>query len=328
ECGGCTVGDLYRMAYERGMIPITITSFEMLRDTLRWCAENGYTYVGHCCYEFYEKRYEIFRKAKEWGAGGVLIDIAGTTCYDLGVEEEEKAYHGEFQVELDLFVEDSEKLMSLKERIHNHGGREKGKRPEPAEELEVFIPESYKYPKVAPGPQEDRTRLPIVKDKDKDIGFIGGKKVPYGEALEKAVDMLLEAHRPTLVVGPLVLWRWNGESEQKAKLVKELKELFPHLSIHVLPDYKPRNGNFDPAREIDPPNPHLSILHGDHDLTLMLGVHCYRTDFVIRLLKKHTGTKIITLCNLYGHPDADVSLSGMTPQKLKELITRAGAYKG
>ena len=38
------------------MIPITITSFELLRDTLKWCAENGYTYVGHCCYEFYEKK--------------------------------------------------------------------------------------------------------------------------------------------------------------------------------------------------------------------------------------------------------------------------------
>ena len=56
ECGGCTVGDAYRLAYQKGMIPITITSFELLRDTLKWCAENGYTYVGHCCYEFYEKK--------------------------------------------------------------------------------------------------------------------------------------------------------------------------------------------------------------------------------------------------------------------------------
>ncbi|NPA41542.1 MAG: DUF116 domain-containing protein [Aquificae bacterium] len=327
ECGGCTVGDLYRMAYERGMIPITITSFEMLRDTLQWCAKNGYTYIGHCCYEFYEKRYEIFRKAKEWGANGVLIDIIGTTCYDLGVEEEEKAYHGEFQVELDLFVEDSAKLLSLKEKVEDHHQREKRERPQPADPLKDFIPEYYKIPKVVSGPEEDKTRLPIVKEQDKNVGFIKGEKVAYEEALEEAVRLILEAQRPTIVVGPLVLWSWNEESRRKAEFVKKLTELFPNLNVHILPDYRPKNKNFDPAREIDPPNPHISILHGKHDLTLMIGVHCYRTDFVIRLLKKHTDTKIITLCNLYGHPDADVSLSGMNPQKLEALVRMLQSFQ-
>ena len=46
---------------------------------------------------FMKKRYEIFRRASEEGAKGVLFDIVGTTCYSLGVEEEEKAYHGEFR---------------------------------------------------------------------------------------------------------------------------------------------------------------------------------------------------------------------------------------
>jgi lipoate-protein ligase A len=320
ECGGCTVGDLYRMAYERGMIPITITSFEMLRDTLRWCAENGYTYIGHCCYEFYEKRYEIFSKAREWGANGVLIDILGTTCYDLGVEEEERAYHGEFQVELDLFVEDSEKILSLKEKVENNGDREKRERPLPAPPLKDFIPEYYKIPKAVSGPEEDRTRLPIVKDKDKNIGFIGGKKVEYDDALERVIELLESSEKPTMIVGPLVLWSWSDESVRKAQLVKKLKELYPKLNIHVLPDYRPKNKNYDPAREVDPPNPHISILHGDHDLTLMIGVHCYRTDFVIRLLRKHTKTTIVTLCNLYGHPEADVSLSGVDPRRLAELV--------
>ena len=322
ECGGCTVGDLYRMAYERGMIPITITSFEMLRDVLRWCGENGYTYIGHCCYEFYEKRHEIFKKAKEWGANGVLIDIIGTTCYDLGIEEEEKAYHGEFQVELDLYVEDSEKILSVKEKIGERNGKNKKEKPIPAEPLKDFIPEYYKIPKVVPGPEEDRTRLPIVKEKSKDIGFIRGKLVSWEEALEEAVDLTLSAERPTLIVGPLVLWSWNGESKKKAELIRRLKDLLPNLNVHILPDYRPKNKNFDPSREVDPPNPHLSILHGKHDLTLMIGVHCYRTDFVIRLLKKHTDTKIVTLCSLYGHPDADVSLSGTDPVRLKTFVER------
>lgn len=320
ECGGCTVGDLYRMAYERGMIPITITSFEMLRDVLQWCGENGYTYIGHCCYEFYEKRYEIFKKAKEWGANGVLIDIQGVTCYSLGIEEEEKAYHGEFQVELDLYVEDSERLLSIKPKIQTLQKRTSAQKPIPNESLREFFPEYYKIPKVAPGPEEDMSRLPVVKETSTEIGFVKGQKVSYEKALKEAVKLLKEAQRPTLIVGPLVLWAWNEEAKKKGELIKELKNKLPHLNLHILPDYKPKNRRVDLSREIDPPNPHLSILHGEHDLTLMIGVHCYRTDFTIRMLRSHTDTKIVTLCTLYGHPDADVSLAGVNAEKLKEFI--------
>ena len=311
------------MAYERGMIPITITSFEMLRDTLRWCAENGYTYIGHCCYEFYEKRYEIFKKAMDWGANGVLIDITGTTCYDLGVEEEEKAYRGEFQVELDLLVEDSEKLLSLKEKVEEHNGRRGRERPEPSEPLKDFIPEHYEIPKAVPGPEEDRTRLPMLEEVDEGVSFVKGKRTEYGKALELAVEMLLKAERPTVIVGPLVLWSWNEEARRKAQLVRELKEFLPNLNIHILPDYRPKSKNFDPAREVNPPSPHVSILYGKHDLTLMIGIHCYRTDLIVRLLRKHTNTKIVTFCNLYGHPEGDISLSGMNSKKLEEFVEEA-----
>ncbi|NPA33010.1 MAG: DUF116 domain-containing protein [Aquificae bacterium] len=320
ECGGCSVGDLYRLAYEKGMIPITITSFEMLRDVLRWCGENGYTYVGHCCYEFYEKRYEIFKKAKEWGANGVLIDIKGTTCYSLGVEEEEKAYHGEFQVELDLYVEDTQRLLAVKSDSPSLQKRKSAQKPVPNENLLHLFPPRYKTPKVAPGPQEDMSRLPIVKESSKDVGFVEGKKVSADEALSNVAKLLLDAKRPTIIVGPLVLWSWNEEAKRKGKLLLELKELLPSLNFHILPDYKPKNKKVDLRREIDPPNPHLSILEGKHDLTLMIGVHCYRTDFTIRMLRSHTDTKVVALCTLYGHPDAHISVAGVSSERLKKLI--------
>ena len=202
--------------------------------------ENGYTYIGHCCYEFYEKRYEIFKKAKEWGANGVLIDIEGVTCYSLGIEEEEKAYHGEFQVELDLYVKDSEKLLSIKPKPQTIQKRTSAQRPIPNETLKEFFPEYYKVPKVAPGPAEDMSRLPIVKETSTEIGFVKGEKVSYEEALKEAVKLLKEAERPTLIVGPLVLWTWNEEAKRKGELIRELKNKLPHLSI----------------------------LHGKHDLTL------------------------------------------------------------
>ncbi|MDQ7083394.1 MAG: carbon monoxide dehydrogenase beta subunit family protein [Aquificota bacterium] len=230
-------------------------------------------------------------------------------------------------MELDLYVEDSEKILSLKETVARNGKKKK-ERPVPSPHLKDFIPEYYRIPKVAPGPEEDRTRLPIVREKSTDIGFIGGEKVSWEEALNEAVKLVSEAERPTLIVGPLVLWDWNEEVRRKAEAVRRLKDLIPNLNIHVLPDYKPKNRKFDPSREIDPPNPHLSILHGRHDLTLMIGVHCYRTDFVIRMLRKHTDTKIVTLCGLYGHPDADVSLSGTDPARLSTFLDRvAGSVR-
>ncbi|HID65376.1 MAG TPA: lipoate--protein ligase, partial [Aquificaceae bacterium] len=188
--------------------------------------------------------------------------------------------------------------------------------------------EGYKIPKVAPGPQEDMSRLPIVRESSTDIGFINGEKVSLDEALNKAVEIIQGAKKPTIIVGPLVLWAWNEESKRKSELIKKLKEHIPNLNIHILPDYKPKNKRVDFSREIDPPNPHLSILHGNHDVTLMIGVHCYRTDFTIRMLRKHTDTKILTLCTLYGHPDADISLAGVNAKRLEQFVERVLHHKG
>lgn len=83
------MGDAYRLAYQKGMIPITITSFELLRDTLKWCAENGYTYIGHCCYEFYEKGMKFFKRQAKRGQR-VYFNIVGTTCYSLGWKKKKR----------------------------------------------------------------------------------------------------------------------------------------------------------------------------------------------------------------------------------------------
>ncbi len=311
ECGGCNVGELYRIARERDMIPITITSFEMLRDTLRWCAENGYTYIGHCCYEFYEKRYEIFSRAKEWGAGGVLLDILGTTCYSLGVEEEEKAYHGEFQVELDIPLEDSEKILSLKE-VRARAETPPESVPEPVEALRHLIPESYEPPRALPAPAEDR--LPFRGDGSS-----------WKRDIQRTAQLLKEAERPVLILGPLVLWSWSAKTERIARLIRELVDALPRLHVLVLPDYRPRSGKFDPLREVDPPNPHLSVLHGGYDLVLIVGVHCYRMDFFVRTIKKHTSAKVVTACFLAGHSSADASVADLDENRLRELLESLGS---
>ncbi len=320
ECGGCTVGDAYRLAYQKGMIPITITSFELLRDTLLWCAQNGYTYIGHCCYEFYEKRYEIFRRASEEGANGVLFDIVGTTCYSLGVEEEERAYHGEFTVELDLIKEDLYKSLSVKEDL-----QEREDRKELIFDLSPYLgdfkPSYYKKPKAVPTPQEDRTRTSMQREVFLGEATIGENVVDYRSAFGTLLKWLRESQRPTIVLGPLVFWDFGEpELQEKARLIREFIERFGRFNIKVLPDYRPKLKKYDPSVEMDPPNPHHAVLHGKHDLTVLVGVHCYRTDFVIRLLKKHTDTRVVALCGLYGHPTADLSTSFTDAEKLDILL--------
>ncbi len=319
ECGGCTIGDAYRLAYQKGMIPITITSFELLRDTLLWCAQKGYTYIGHCCYEFYEKRYEIFRRASQEGAQGVLFDIVGTTCYSLGVEEEEKAYHGEFTVELDLIKEDLNKSLSVKEDV---------KREEEKREIKFdfspylldFKPSYYKKPKAVPTPEEDRTRTSMQKEVFLGEATIGEKAVSYQEAISLLAKWIREAEKPTVVIGPLLFWDFGEEElQEKAKALRKLIEKVEKFNVKILPDYRPKLKKYDPSVEMDPPNPHHAILHGNYDLTLLVGVHCYRTDFVIRMLKKYTNTKIATLCSLYGHPTADLSTSFTKAEMIEDL---------
>ena len=301
ECGRCSVGEIYRMARERGMIPLTVTNFEMLRDTLRWCAEMGYTYVGHCCLEFFEKRYEVFKKAQEWGVSGVLIDVKGFTCYDLKAEA--KAYRGEFQVELDLSVEETRRLLSLKGKVSKK--RRTREKPPPTEPLRDLV-RGYRVPRALPGPVE-----------------VGVKERSKGTPLD-AFSLILEAKRPALVVGPLVLWNWCEESAKRAELVRSLIEHLPNLRVYTIPDYRPKNGAS--PREMDPMNPHASVLRGGHDLTVFVGVHCYRLDLITRVLKRHTSTKIVTFCDLYTHREAEVSLTGFDAfsefvKRVEELFT-------
>ncbi len=320
ECGGCTVGDAYRLAYQKGMIPITITSFELLRDTLLWCAQNGYTYIGHCCYEFYEKRYEIFRRASEEGAKGVLFDIVGTTCYSLGVEEEEKAYHGEFTVELDLIKEDLYRSLSMKEDVKEEDSKREANF-DFSPYLVDFRPSYYKKPKAVPTPEEDKTRVSMEREVFLGEATIGDEVVSYLQALQTLARCIRESERPTLVVGPLIFWDFGDKRlQEKARLIRELIEKVGKFNVKVLPDYRPKLKKYDPSVEMDPPNPHHAVLHGKHDLTLLVGVHCYRTDFVIRLLKKHTETKVVALCGLYGHPTADLSTSFTEAEKLETLL--------
>ena len=111
DCGECGFGDVYRLAREKGFIPITITSFEDLMATLTDLGSRGVkSYIGSCCRPFYAKHQKDFERAR---LPGILIDIENTTCYELG--EEKEAYAGNFEGQTQLNLGLIKKVMEARE---------------------------------------------------------------------------------------------------------------------------------------------------------------------------------------------------------------------
>ena len=98
ECGLCSMGDAYRMARENGLEAVTVVKFKHLKATLAEMKAQGVkSWIGCACEAFFIKRNEAFRDA---GIPGVVLDIVGKTCYQLG--EEGEAYAGTFEAQADL----------------------------------------------------------------------------------------------------------------------------------------------------------------------------------------------------------------------------------
>ncbi|MHB8249896.1 MAG: lipoate--protein ligase family protein [Acidithiobacillus sp.] len=109
ECGLCAVGDVYRLARERGLQVFSIRHFEHLEETLgRLRGEGVGAYLGMCCNNFFLKREYAFRTA---GMPAVLLDISGSNCYELG--QEQLAYAGRFEAEATLNGPVVEKVMQF-----------------------------------------------------------------------------------------------------------------------------------------------------------------------------------------------------------------------
>jgi lipoate-protein ligase A len=110
ECGGCSVGEGFKLAREYGLIPITIQNYEMLEETLLDLKAKGYkSFIGCCCEAFYAKHQEDFERI---ALPGILIDIDDSTCYELG--EEEQAHLGSFENQTELKMDLLERILALK----------------------------------------------------------------------------------------------------------------------------------------------------------------------------------------------------------------------
>lgn len=183
--------------------------------------------------------------------------------------------------------------------------------------------------KVLPGPEAflppSAASMGIVLP-DPGEGLIEGRLVTEDEAIEAAAKKLLGAKVPTIFPGPQVLWNWN---ELAPKLAKAIRELAVALPARIIPmaDYRPKYPKIDPAVEINPNHPNLTIWHNHIDVCLFVGVHCHLSGMGLKMIRGSTNCYTLAFCLLAGHEDACISVRDTTEVTIGKLITAINKLK-
>lgn len=182
--------------------------------------------------------------------------------------------------------------------------------------------------RVLPGPEGYRipaaASMGVVLPRRKGEALVEGAVVSYQEALEKAADKLLSAKNPHFFPGPLVLWNWREGVEAKARAVLEMAKA-AGARIIPMPDYRPKYPMINPAVEINPNHPNLTIWHNRIDVCAFVGVHCHFANIALQIIRGGTDCYTIALCGEAGHEDAMISFRQMglaEMQQLTEVIKR------
>jgi hypothetical protein len=157
---------------------------------------------------------------------------------------------------------------------------------------------------------------------EKGDALVEGKIVPAEEAMQKIAEKILAAKNPVFFPGPLLLWNWKEGVAEKAAALKKLAES-AGAKIIPMPDYRPKYPMINPAVEINPNHPNLTIWHNKIDVCLFIGVHCHYANMALKIIRGGTDCYTIALCAEAGHEDAMITLrdAGLTElNKLNEII--------
>ncbi len=147
---------------------------------------------------------------------------------------------------------------------------------------------------------------------------IEGRIVPEEEAYEYAARKFLEAKVPTIFPGPLVLWRWNEKAAEKAAAIRQLAEAIPARLIPMA-DYRPKYPKIEPAVEINPNHPNLTIWHNNIDVCIFVGVHCHQANLALKIIRGGTDCYTMAMCAQAGHEDACLSFRDASVEKIMKL---------
>ena len=148
--------------------------------------------------------------------------------------------------------------------------------------------------------------------------ILEGASVVPEVAMEAIVDKLLSAANPVFFPGPLILWDWKPGVAEKAVALKALAEAVG-AKIIPMPDYRPKYPMIDPAVEVNPNHPNLTIWHNKIDVCLFIGVHCHYANVALKIIRGGTSCYTIALCAEAGHEDAMISLRDAGIEHLRRL---------
>lgn len=162
---------------------------------------------------------------------------------------------------------------------------------------------------------------------EKGQALVAGSIVPEEEAIEKIAQKVLAAKNPFFFPGPLLLWDWKEGVAEKARAVKELADL-AGTRIIPMPDYRPKYPMINPAVEINPNHPNLTIWHNKIDLCIFIGVHCHYANVALKIIRGGTDCYTIALCGEAGHEDAMISLRDVGLAQLASLTEAVARLKG
>lgn len=156
-------------------------------------------------------------------------------------------------------------------------------------------------------------KLPAVGE-----SLVEGEAVPASIALTKVAEKLVAAKNPVFFPGPLILWNWKEGVAEKATALKELAEAVG-AKIIAMPDYRPKYPMINPAVEVNPNHPNLTIWHNKIDVCVFIGVHCHYANVALKIIRGGTDCYTIAICAEAGHEDAMISLRGAGLAELREL---------
>lgn len=153
---------------------------------------------------------------------------------------------------------------------------------------------------------------------DEDEALIEGRHVTSQEGLRKIAEQLLAARNPVFFPGPLILWNWRAGVAERAIALKQLVEEIG-AKIIPMPDYRPKYPMINPAIEVNPNHPNLTIWHNKIDVCVFIGVHCHYANVALKIIRGGSDCYTIAMCAEHGHEDAMVSLRDVGLPTLREL---------
>ncbi len=157
--------------------------------------------------------------------------------------------------------------------------------------------------------------------------LVEGESISDSLAPDIIAERLLGAHNPTLFPGPLVLWGWSDASIRKARALQELVREVPGMKMIPMPDYRPKYPKIDPAIEINPNHPNLTIWHNEIDVCVFAGVHCHFANIALKIIRSGTDCYTIALCGERGHEDAMVTMRDVGEGKVAAITAAVRRLK-